>query len=300
MAHWISLKSNGLLINRAIALKGRLKMSEIVKIQNSRGLDIHLYIDMPINGARDDGQRGEGVSPIIFHQHGFCGSVTSAHDQIFRRSYRERGFIVIGVESSNSLNAAGGDLSGFMPGHHVQDLREAVDWLRADGRFGNVDKFYLSGHSMGGFSVLANAAHFGDSVRHVLSSAPVVSGDLILSQKPDPGEYWDSEKWQADSVHHFALQRGGVAYKGELSYDSLNLWRDYNVFDFIDQISAPVHLLAAEHDSGIPPCHIRKIYDHLCANNYAAKLTIIPDATHIYAENLDALRHFLRSDFLPQ
>src|SRR5262245_52507560 len=98
---------------------------------------------------------------LVEHIHGHASGQDTPHNRIFAGVFNERGHPTLRIEARHSnSNGADGEIDGFTMGGNVDDVKTPLrcvqlyqgDWLKAG-------KPILSGHSMGGYSVLRAAVN---------------------------------------------------------------------------------------------------------------------------------------------
>lgn len=255
-------------------------MSDNTRIEvfsNDVGDDIHLHIDYNGSDAR-----------TAFVQHGLSGSITDALYVTLRQAYFDNGWNVIALEASNSLNGAGGDLSNFTIERHIDDLTNAINWSKSQEIING--SIALCGHSMGGHSVLRNAALLGNEVDHVIASGPVTSGqNLQDAWKVHPE--WNYDEWREKGTLEFDNMIPTGLQKGSIPFCAWDEWIQHDITDYINNISAPVLFVVGAEDGGTTPQHVRSSYERIASQS---DYHIIDRATHCYSENLTGLDKVVR------
>ena len=253
------------------------KTTEVQIVANDIGEDLHLHIDAP----HDDGR-------TAFIQHGLTGSITDDLYLRVRKSYLDNGWNCVAVECTNSLNGAGGNLAEFTVERHVQDVRDAIEWAIAQGMAN--DPFALAGHSMGGHSVLRNAAHFGKAVDHVISSGPVTTGQNLF-------DAWaqnlaqEIDDWRSQGRYDFDNFVQGSLNKGYIPFDAWGEWKTHDIATCLNDISSQIHFVVGEDDNLTMAPHVECAYKCIADGN---EFRLIEKATHCYPENLDGFEQTIR------
>lgn len=217
-------------------------------ILNRIGKKMHLRIYEPDEDTPD--------VKFAFHIHGRSGTMDYEHNQAAINVLRLEGYRVIAIDATNSQNnPSDGCLENFTIPEHTSDLEDAIKWAQASKQCSN--KFLLAGHSMGGFSVLsvAAAAEFRDQVSGVIGYAPVTDGKKQISQRLHLKNRDDLAK---------VIQQGYLSEDSKrLMFEKIMEWADSSIFPKIDQIKAPVALIAGGRDLWVPEDHVKAAVEAL-------------------------------------
>ncbi len=191
--------------------------------------------DVPIQGwlIRPD---GEGPFPTIVSVHGGPEyHNTDAYDPR-RLAYADHGFAVLLVNYRGSTGygtAFRRALQGNIGFPESEDLNAGLDHLIATG-IADPDRLFIEGWSWGGYLATLNAGLRPDRWRAVLGGIPV--GDYVAShyECAPPLRAWDE------------------AIMGGSPMDLPELYRERNPMTYVDAVTAPMLMIAGEHDSRCP------------------------------------------------
>ena len=140
------------------------------------------------------------------------------------------------------------------------------------------EPFALTGHSLGGFSVLLYAGQNPEKISMLFPAAAVLSGNhLENAYKTHMPDYYDEYIKNGSSVVECSFKPGLTAIK-PLSW--LTDMREWDAAPLLKNLTMPVLLVVGEHDEPTPPEHQQEIYDGLATNNKT--LHIIAGADHCY------------------
>ena len=141
-------------------------------IRGVDGNEISLFVDRPAAGS--------GPRPCIVHLHGGGMVIGSAEDPltvVWRKSFADRGLVVVGVQFRNG----GGRLGNHPFPAGLNDCASAVRWVHANRERLGVSTIVVSGESGGGNLSLATALKANregwiDCIDGVYALCPYISG----------------------------------------------------------------------------------------------------------------------------
>lgn len=211
--------------------------NSILPLFNGKRINIALFRPQNADPAR-----------VLFLEHGRNGRADSRSMMQIAETYLENGYTVISVNAANSQwNDSEGESHDFTIAEHIRDLKRAIEWARNNPGLSGWDgsNFALAGHSMGGHAAarIASDDNYSDNVTHVMLIAPVISGTRhIETRSKSPG----------------ALERLRQAVN-----NALNEWPQHDLYDHIENLTAPVCMLVGEIDSVTLPVTIQEFYSRL-------------------------------------
>jgi dipeptidyl aminopeptidase/acylaminoacyl peptidase len=199
---------------------------------------ISAFVYMPYNLPR------QPLSPAIVYVHGGPTAQTVNSFNRFIQHAANLGYIVIApnyrgstgygkeFQQANLFDMGGGDL---------QDVLAAADWIKQTG-YVDPKKLILMGGSYGGYMTMMG-----------VTKAPEVwaAGVPIV-----PFVNWFTEIQNEDPV----LQQSDLATMGDLEKNKA-LYEDRSPINFIDQVKAPLLLLAGGHDPRCPKEETQQVVD---------------------------------------
>ena len=233
-----------------------------------------LYV--PFNMARN------GQNAAIVYIHGGPTSQTMNSFNRFIQYAANQGYMVLApnyrgstgygkeFQQANLFDMGGGDL---------QDVLAGVDWIKQTGHL-DPKKIAVMGGSYGGYLSMMS-----------VTKAPEVwaAGVPIV-----PFENWFTEIENEDPV----LQQSDLATMGDVVKNKA-LYEDRSPINFIDQIKAPLLLLAGGHDPRCPKSETQQVVDAIKKRGGTVDYKIYENEGHGFArvENqIDAYRRV--ADFL--
>jgi dipeptidyl aminopeptidase/acylaminoacyl peptidase len=237
---------------------------------------ISAFLYVPFNMARN------GQNAAIVYIHGGPKSQSMNSFNRFVQYAANQGYMVLApnyrgstgygkdFENANLFDMGGGDL---------QDVLAGVDWIKQTGHL-DPKKIAVMGGSYGGYlSMMA------------VTKAPEVwaAGVPIV-----PFVNWFTEIENEDPV----LQQSDLATMGDVAKNK-ELYEDRSPINFIDQIKAPLILLAGGHDPRCPKSETQQVVDAIKKRGGTVDYKIYENEGHGFArvENqIDAYRRV--ADFL--
>lgn len=215
---------------------------------------------------RDNISRGK----LVFIQHGLATDRNHRVVQQTARAFADAGYVVVTFDSRHSLGKSGQDVENARLTTFEQDLEDVVSWAKTQDFY--AEPFALSGHSLGGASVLQYAANHPKKTAVVVAVAPVISGqaweDSCLANMTG-----FCKNWQKNG--NYAYQYDGKEYL--ISYQTVEDAKNFDALKISDDIAADVLLIAAQNDNIIPPQDIDRLYEKLKS---VKQMTTVADSGH--------------------
>jgi dipeptidyl aminopeptidase/acylaminoacyl peptidase len=240
--------------------------------------DISAFVYVPFNMARS------GQNAAMVYVHGGPRAQTLDSFNRFIQYIVNQGYMVIApnyrggtgygkdFEQANLFDMGGGDL---------QDVLAAADWIKQTG-YPDSKKLILMGASYGGYLTMMGVTKAPEMWAAGVSIVPFVN--------------WFTEIKNEDPT----LQQWDLATMGDpdKEQDKARL-HDRSPIFFVDQIKAPLYLLAGGNDPRCPKEEAEQVVEAVKKQGGAAELKIYPNEGHGFArvENqIDAYRRV--ADFL--
>lgn len=247
-----------------------------VRYPSFDGTPISSFLYLPPGRERD------GTHPAIVYVH---GGPTAQHTNGFRRDIQflvDRGYLVLApnyrgstgfgraFEEANRLDLGGGDF---------RDCCAAVDFLKTTG-YVDPTKIAIMGGSYGGYMTLMG-----------LTKAPDLwaAGVAIV-----PFANWFTEYENEDEV----LQAFDRVFMGD-PVEHADRWRDRSPFFFVDNVRAPLLLLAGANDIRCPAEETQQMIDAITRNGGIVEAKIYDGEGHGFVKRENSIDAFRRTaDFL--
>jgi dipeptidyl aminopeptidase/acylaminoacyl peptidase len=237
---------------------------------------ISAFVYMPYNLPRN------GQHPAIVYVHGGPTAQTVNSFNRFVQYMANQGYIVIApnyrgstgygkeFQQANLFDMGGGDL---------QDVLAAADWIKQTG-YVDPKKLVLMGGSYGGYLTMMGVTKAPEMWAAGVPIVPFVN--------------WFTEIQNEDPV----LQQSDLATMGDLVKNKA-LYEDRSPINFVDQIKAPLYLLAGGNDPRCPKSEAQQVVDAVKKRGGVAEYKVYENEGHGFArvENqIDAYRRV--ADFL--
>jgi dipeptidyl aminopeptidase/acylaminoacyl peptidase len=237
---------------------------------------ISAFVYMPYNLPQ------QPLSPAIVYVHGGPTSQTVNSFNRFVQHIVNQGYIVIApnyrgstgygkeFQQANLFDMGGGDL---------QDVLAAADWIQKTG-YVDPKKLILMGGSYGGYMTMMG-----------VTKAPEVwaAGIPIV-----PFVNWFTEIKNEDPV----LQQSDLATMGDLEKNK-SLYEDRSPINFIEQVKAPLLLLAGGNDPRCPKTEAQQVVDAIKKRGGVAEYKVYENEGHGFARVENQIDAYKRaSDFL--
>lgn len=250
---------------------------EKFSFKNRYGLEIVGYVKIP-----------ENPIGLVFEQHGLGSFKEHVGVQAVVDSFSEHNYIVVNFDSTNSVNESGGKYEDATLGKHCEDLIDVIDW--AKDKFWYQEPFILSGHSLGGFSVIEYAENFPQKVKGIFAFAPTISGKFSF----EANEKYSLETFKSwrDTGWNSRISNSKPGIEKRLPWSHMEERLNHDLLPGTDNLTMPVLILVGENDTSCPPEHQKVLFENLkCPKD----LFIIPGAPHTFRspEDLSELKKIL-------
>ncbi|HKN35967.1 MAG TPA: S9 family peptidase [Terriglobales bacterium] len=237
---------------------------------------ISAFVYMPYNLPR------QPVSPAIVYVHGGPTSQTVNSFNRIVQYVANQGYIVIApnyrgstgygkeFQHANLFDMGGGDL---------QDVLAAADWIKQTG-YVDPKKLILMGGSYGGYMTMMGVTKAPDMWAAGVPIVPFVN--------------WFTEILNEDPV----LQQSDMATMGDPEKNKA-LYEDRSPINFIDQVKAPLLLLAGGHDPRCPKEETLQVVEAIKKRGGVADYKIYENEGHGFAKVENQIDAYKRvADFL--
>jgi len=237
---------------------------------------ISAFVYVPYNLPRN------GEHPAIVYVHGGPTSQTTNTFNRFVQYMANQGYIVIApnyrgstgygkeFQQANLFDMGGGDL---------QDVLAAADWIKQTG-YVDPKKLILMGASYGGYMTMMGVTKAPELWA---AGVPVV-----------PFVNWFTEIQNEDPV----LQQSDLATMGDPEKNRA-LYEDRSPINFVDQIKAPLYLLAGGNDPRCPKEEAQQVVDAVKKRGGVAEYKVYENEGHGFARVENQIDAYKRvGDFL--
>ena len=220
--------------------------------------------------------------PAIVYVHGGPTAQTMNTFNRFVQYMANQGYIVIApnyrgstgygkeFQQANLFDMGGGDL---------QDVLAAADWIKQTG-YVDPKKLILMGGSYGGYLTMMGVTKAPELWAAGVPIVPFVN--------------WFTEIQNEDPV----LQQSDLATMGDLEKNK-TLYEDRSPIHFVDQIKAPLYLLAGGHDPRCPKTEAQQVVDAIKKRNGVVEYKVYENEGHGFAKVENQIDAYKRvADFL--
>jgi dipeptidyl aminopeptidase/acylaminoacyl peptidase len=237
---------------------------------------ISAFVYVPYNAPRN------GQHAAIVYVHGGPTSQTHNSFNRFIQYVVNRGYFVIApnyrgstgygkeFQNANLFDMGGGDL---------QDVLAAADWMKQTG-YPDPKKLILMGGSYGGYMTMMGVTKAPDVWAAGVPIVPFVN--------------WFTEIQNEDPV----LQQSDLATMGDPEKNKA-LYEDRSPINFIDQVKAPLLLLAGGHDPRCPKSETQQVVDAIKKRGGVIESKVYENEGHGFAKVENQIDAYKRvADFL--
>ena len=234
-----------------------------VFVKNSSGEKIAILVE---------GLENKNHKKLAFVQHGLSGHKGQSMVRQPTRAFLDNRFVVVTFDSRYSFGDSDGELEKATLTSFIEDLNAVINWAKTQDFY--VEPFALSGHSLGGASVLKYAQDHPHMVSSLVPVAAMVGG-----------KYFIRSRLLNDGVNYRKWQREGKELrqiKDRKGYVSFNVVKDMMNYDLVrgaSKIVSSTLIVTGENDLS------STIYNNDCLfyNIYAPKeFAILENCAHLY------------------
>ncbi len=277
---------------------------------DSHGSELAAHLYLP--------STGEGPFPAVILCHGFCG-VKELLLPGFAQAFADAGFAALTFDY-RGFGASGGEPGRLVPRLQIEDIGAALDHMAARDDIDSA-RLALWGTSFGGANAIVAASQddrvrclcvqltFGDGER-------VITGDMSADEKDKfLGMVAKMQDKKTRTGKEMMVPIGKVLTDAQSRQFYQEYKADYPALDIripfltvaetlshkpeqvIDQVKAPILIVAAEHDGVNPPAESSRLYG---LAKQPKKLHTVPGATHyaVYEGELLAETAAVQLDWL--
>lgn len=212
---------------------------ESIKIPNSKGQSIAAVVHRPET-------KTEKLAILC---PGYLDTKDYTHLVMLASDLAEHGYTAVRFDPTGTWESDG-DTSEYLTSQYLKDIESVLEYMLNEGNYTHV---LLAGHSRGGQVSILYAAR-----------DPRISAVLGIMPSHSPVAGKRRADWEEAGVSNSSRDIPGnteerkpfsVPFQHVLDRDQ------YDALADIERITAPIVLIAAEHDIPVPPEEVRKLYE---------------------------------------
>lgn len=218
---------------------------------------------------------------LVFFIHGFLSSCSRPHCKFLSEIYQRKGFSVIMINTTHSLEEGDGKPELATITNFLNDLEDIIEWSKTQEFY--QEPFALLGSSLGGICVFLYAERNPEKINSIINTAPVISGDLSVKCKSEE----EIKEWKEKKYKEYKLRNGRI-FKVPWSHVQDRL--KYDALKEANKLTMPVMIFVGDKDHITPLEHQKMMIDKILGKK---KLVVFDDTSHseIGAEkNLERLK----------
>lgn len=236
------------------------------RIQNAQNENIYV---------KADGLENVSYHKLAIIQHGLASHLDHVAVQEAKQAFLDNHYVVITFDSRYSLGKGDNDVEKVRLKTFVEDLETVANWAKKQSFYS--EPFALSGHSLGGASVIEFGAKYPEQVNILIPITPVISGKLWEKSCMENLTAF-CRQWKQNGTYKYTdAQNHKTAI---IPYAVVVSCNNYNAYALAPQINANTLLIAAEEDIIIDPDDIQK----LSQNIRKSRVTKINSAGHNFED----------------
>lgn len=239
---------------------------ETIFIKNRYGLRLSIRITTPTHTHKP--------LKLAFIEHGLFGNKDESHMVILEEELSKRGYRVVNLDASNSLNESDFSADGTTFSGHYTDLEDVIEWAHSQSWF--MEPFALAGHSMGAAAVLLYAQNYPDRVNLLLPlSFPWLSAESKKAQSDSQEMITWKERGYFDKV---SKSRGKTL---RVPYHFMENLAQYDFAKNADRIIAKTILIIGDQENERRLDDNRELFNILTSEK---EFILLPDTPHAIAK----------------
>ena len=216
-----------------------LSQTEEYWVTNANNEQIYVKVDGLYNAPNQK---------LVFIEHGLASNLNHQAVKAAKKAFLNNGYTVITFDARYSLGNSGNEVKFVTLNTLRADLETVIDWAKDQPFYS--EPFALSGHSLGGASILAYSAAFPDKVSKLIPIAPVISGNLwerdCMKNLPD-----FCPTWKKNGVYEYTDPKNHKT--AVIPYTVLTESKNYDAAELAPNITAQTLLITPQNDIIVNP-----------------------------------------------
>ncbi|MBC2582516.1 S9 family peptidase [Clostridium sp. DJ247] len=228
-------------------------------IKNKAGIKIRGVINKP---------KGSGKIPCVVFCHGFTGNRMEHHYMFVSIAKALESINVASIRFDfTGSGESDGEFIDMSISTEIEDCQAVIEFCQT---LDYIDKSNINilGFSMGGTIAVVNSANNTDVIKNTILISPAVDMyNLFISEVRE-------EKLTT------LIEKNYINFDGNLlSKKAVDDAFNYNIFNYVKQITQNVLIVHGTNDKSVPPMYSKKIEEIL---QYKARLKFVKGADHCY------------------
>lgn len=235
-------------------------------IKNRKGLKIAVVVDEAEN------QKG-----LVFLMHGLLGLKEHPILEETAKIFKENNYTTVLFDTTNGLGESDGIMEDLTITGNCNDLEDVIDWSKSQKFYS--EKFFLVGHSWGGYCVTNHAIN-NQSVKGLILFSPVISG----------ASYQEVDKikkvlknWKDCGIREWESQSSPGVIK-RLKYQFIEDSLGHDLLKNVSKIKCPVLIIRGSDDDSVLFESQRILFDEISGKK---ELYVVKNGDHDLGDRKD-------------
>ena len=231
-----------------------------IQIKNAQNQTLYVKVD---------GLENAKYHKLAFIQHGLASYMEHQVVQTAKRAFLDNNYTVVTFDSRYSTGESGNDVEKARLSTFEEDITTVIDWAKTQPFYS--EPFALSGHSLGGASVLQYSTEHPEQINLLIPVAPVISGQLWeISCMHNLTDF--CRQWKQNGTYEYTDKQNGRTV--QIPYAVVTGCKNYNAYQSAAKITAATLLIGAQKDIIIDADDLQKLAKSISAG----KSVIISDS----------------------
>lgn len=214
------------------------------------------------------------IKGVCIAQHGYGGFKNQPMMQYLAQAFFDNGFITFNFDATNSFGESDGEYEKATLQLHYEDLEDVVAWVKEQPWY--TGKLALTGHSMGGYTVVRYGEEYSDQVDYIASIAPVISGELSWKayekNRPEELRTWKETGWRISR----SKSKPGLIKRAPWSHMEERLKHD--LLPKATNLTMPILFYVGGNDFSCPAEYTQILFNKILEND--KEIIINPEMGH--------------------
>lgn len=222
-----------------------------------------------------EGEENKTNHKLVFIQPGLSSFKEYYVIRNIAEAFLSNGYVVISFDPRYSFGESDGDLQYSTLSNSFSDLETVINWAKDQDFY--VEPFALSGHSLGGGSVLHYAELYPEKISDLVSVGAMVGGKYYLrSYMMNNADFF--EQWQK-SGKRFCRSAKDKNTQAWVSFDFVTDFQNYDFVFNAHKIKAKTLLVTGENDLSSTEYNNFRLFEKIISSK---ELVIIENCPHTF------------------